>query len=808
MRHIRLVLLLALPILFCVTFNSKRGILPPFGKLLDPVAGFWQNCVGENAVPGKGGSLDGLKGKVSVVYDERHVPHIFADNAEDLYFMQGYVTARDRLFQMDLQTRAAAGRLSEVIDNPAVLRNDRMMRRWGMPTAAANTVAAMRKNPQTALAVDAYTAGVNKYIGELCTKGLPFEYKLLNFRPEPWTDLKCGYLLKLMSRDLTGHTRDMEKTNALLLLGDSLYAQLYPNTSTDGAPIIPNGTSYPYEIVKIDTPASYKPLELLPNLYYPEIDPHNGSNNWAVAGKKTKEGYPILCNDPHLGLRMPSLWYEVQLNAPGINCYGVSLPGSPGVIIGFNDKIAWGVTNASRDVLDWYHISFQDPSRKAYQYNGAWKATEVKVEEIKLANGKTYYDTVLWTHHGPVVYDRNFGQEGWPGNIAMRWAAHDTSNECLTFLLLNSAQNYDDYRNAISHFTCPGQNFIFAAQDGDVAITQQGRFPVKWPHQGEFLLDGSQPLHEWQGYIPFAQNPTIKNPERGFVSSANQFPADTAYPYNQAGNYEQYRNRRINDELEKMSGITPEDMMKFQNDNFNLKAADFLPTMLKLVNRNGISPEQTALLADLEKWNYINDAEQTAPTVWEEWWDATFATVCSDELGSPSPPADWPNSSIIGGLLVNHPAHSLIDDHNTPQVETAGDILKKALDTAWAGLQEWQAENAGKDWKWFEYNNVSVQHLLRLAPLGHDHLYMGGNSSIINATRKNTGASWRMIIQMGPEVKAWGVYPGGPSGNPGSKHYDTYVPQWAAGQYNELHLYPNADNAKSAGKVIQEFQPQ
>jgi penicillin amidase len=181
--------------------------------------------------------------------------------------------------------------------------------------------------------------------------------------------------------------------------------------------------------------------------------------------------------------------------------------------------------------------------------------------------------------------------------------------------------------------------------------------------------------------------------------------------------------------------------------------------------------------------------------------------VFQDELGSPEHPAEWPESYVLGQILLQNPNHPILDDRSTPQIEDAVAMLHRALDSAEYYLAEWKKDNGGKEWKWFEYNNVTVQHLLRLAPLGHDHLYMGGNAGIVNATRKNTGASWRMVVELGPEVKAWGIYPGGPSGNPGSKHYDSYVAQWAAGQYNELHLYRTAKAAKGAGKATHEFQP-
>src|SRR6185312_2651879 len=296
-----------------------------------------------------------------------------------------------------------------------------------------------------------------------------------------------------------------------------------------------------------------------------ERAPGIGSNNWAIAGSRSANGYPILANDPHLNLTFPSIWYQVQLSSPTSNVYGVSLPGAPCVIIGYNQNISWGVTNVDADVLDWYQVKFKDNSKNEYWYNNQWNKTTRKIEVINIKGQKPSVDTVIYTIHGPIVYDKEAqkkdGRDNVPVGDALRWIAHDESDDFKTFYLLNRGKNYDDYRKALTYFTAPAQNFIFADKEKDIAITPNGKMPLKFPEQGKYILDGSDPANDWQGWIPPEQNPTVKNPPRGFVSSANQSSTDPSYPYYINWRFELYdRGKRINDLLSTMKNATIDTM--------------------------------------------------------------------------------------------------------------------------------------------------------------------------------------------------------------------------------------------------------
>jgi penicillin amidase len=785
----------------------KWGTIPAFGPLLNPSTGLWRNCESSDLYWSGDHDLQGLQAPVTVQYDDRRVPHIFAENDHDLYFMQGYVTARDRLFQMEMSTYRAAGRLTEVLGNEKLIKIDRMNRRMGMLMSAENALKFVSTDSKMMGALEAYAEGVNAYTQNLAPQDLPFEYKLMGIQPEPWTPLKSLLMSKLMALQLSGYSDDLKFSNAVSKVGRPMFDSLFTEFTDSLDPIIPSGTPWDFKAMKLDTPAGYDPNVMTGKLLYPDINPNNGSNNWAVAPSKSASGYAMLCNDPHLNLTLPSIWYEVQLTGPDHSVYGVSLPGAPTIIIGFNQKIAWGVTNSERDVLDWYNIEFKDETQTEYKYNGKWVACTIKIEEIKVKGGPSVFDTVSYTQHGPVMYDASFTEKGRPVNLALRWTAHDASNELRTFYQLNRATSHDEYREALKAFGCPGQNFVFASAAGDIAITQNGAFPAKWPGQGRFILDGSDLRHHWQATIPWEQNPYIKNPTRGFVSSANQIPVDSLYPFDVAGKYEMYRNRRINSVLGEERKFTPNDMKKLQQDAHNLMAAEVLPALLSLLDRSKLSAGEQALVKDLEAWNLQADTALTAPSVFEAWVDSIGNLMWDDDFSDPDHPMKHPDPFVSTQLVMHRPLHPLMDDKRTPEVEDAKAIVNKAFKGAAAQLEEWKSKQ-GKDWKWSSFRNLRILHLAgeSLKAFGYTEVPANGNHNCVNANYDTHGPSWRMVVELGPEPRAWGIFPGGSSGNPGSRFYDNAVMDWARGVYYPLHFWKAGVAAESV-KSTETFKP-
>lgn len=794
MKWLKLILLGTIAGLLLYFGEKGVGDLPAPGKLFDPFAGFWQNkAAGDELLSDR--EIPGLQETVQVVWDDRHVPHIFAQNTHDLYLAQGYILARDRLWQMDFITRAADGRLAEILGE-RLLPYDRFRRRLGMTYATENALRAMQDFPDAMAIANAFSDGVNAWIAGLSPKDLPLEFKLMDYAPEPWQPEKSALVLKYMAWDLTGRFTEKSMTRTRAAFPPEVMQRLYPFYPPFTDPIIPPGTAWDFQPLSIpasseNVPASAEALRTMPE--HAQI---LGSNNWAVSGSKTASGNPILCNDPHLGLNLPSIWYEMQLSAPGVNVYGVTLPGTPGIIIGFNENIAWGFTNAGSDVLDWYEVEFRDGDHTAYRYNGEWRATTPRVEEIKVKGGATVRDTVYYTHQGPVVYlqgQKPF-QNNIPTNAAMRWVAHDPSAEILTFLTLNSAKNYEDYLRALSYFDCPAQNTVYADVEGNIAIWHNGKFPLRRRGQGRFIEDGSSPESEWLGWIPREHNPHVKNPPRGFVSSANQAPADPSYPYYLGWNYARSdRGSRINEVLRQKESITPADMMALQLDNLNMRARRMLPGLLPMLPADSLSPVQQQVKQILQQWDFKSVATAQAPIVFQNLWNELYRRIWADDIERKEGNLQWPRGDVTIEMILNHPESAFFDDRNTGAYETLPGLVvasfRAACDTLISRLGA-----PGPAWEWGRASGTDILHLARIPGMGRMGLRTNGGLGIVNATGRTHGPSWRMIVELEPgNVKAWGIYPGGQSGNPGSRYYDSFVDDWVEGKYYPLVFLKTAD---------------
>ena len=773
-----------------VTLNTKLLLPAPLAKLLSPQHGIWQNAENANANFKVDLSFLKLKGKVNVYLDERLVPHVFAEQENDVYFVQGYLHAKFRLWQMELQTHAAAGRASEIIGGKA-LTHDREFRRLGMGYAAEISLKEMEADSTTKASCDAYTAGVNAYINTLTISQLPIEYKLIGYTPEPWSNLKTALFLKYMSYDLAAHEDDIEMTNAKSFFSPADVDLLYPAKQDSLDPIIPKGTMYAAPKLLVKQPATadsvyFKNKDLLV-MNEEKPDRENGSNNWAVSAGKTKNGAPILCNDPHLGLNLPSLWFEMQLSTPTFNAYGATFPGAPSVIIGFNDNCAWGVTNGGRDVRDYYEIKFKDDSRTEYWFDSAWKKTQFRIETIKVKDSANYVDTVAYTVFGPVMYDKSFSGNRTGNNkyYAVRWTAHDPSKELLTFNLLNHAKNYSDYLTAVVNMHTPGQNFAFAAKNGDIAMRTQGAWPAKWKGQGDFIMPGTDSNYMWQGIIPADEIPFQFNPLRGFVSSANQKPADSAYPYYLGRDYPPYRGFIINRKLTAMDNITPQDMMAMQTNNYDVFAEMARPVFLKNIKEALLDDDEKKYLYILKTWDCNNEVNSTGPTVFKVLWQSFYSQVYDDEFSKAPAVIMHPfESSLLDGILRDS-NYKFLDNIETTQKETLADDVTAAFKIAAVQLKKIEIEGR---LAWATYKATRVNHLTKLEPFSRLNLPVGGGTNCINATKENHGPSWRMVVSLTAQTEAYGVYPGGQSGNPGSQFYDNFIDQWAAGKYYPLWM--------------------
>ena len=370
----------------------------------------------------------------------------------------------------------------------------------------------------------------------------------------------------------------------------------------------------------------------------------------------------------------------------------------------------------------------------------------------------------------------------------------------MAFYYLNRAKNYDDYRKALTYYVAPAQNFVFASNQNDISITPNGKLPLKWKEQGKFIMDGSNPAHDWQGWIPVDQNPTVKNPARGFVSSANQFSTDPTYPYYLGWRFApSERAIRINERLEKMQKATVDSLRMLQNDNFNVEARRILPVLMKILNADSSETKNPAYQT-LAKWNMKNDANEVGATIFERWIKELRYIVFEDEfpMKDLNSPMTYPSRNRMWDMVVNEPTAKWFDDVSTKnKQETLQDIVKHSFKASIDSLTLKHGSMNPENWAWNKVKSTDINHLGRLPGFGRQDIPNGGGAGIVNATTELNGPSWRMVVQLDKGwPKAYGLYPGGQSGNPASPFYDNMIDKWAKGELNEL-LFMKSKDEKS-----------
>jgi penicillin amidase len=784
--------LMALTLLVSL-LSVRLFFVPPMGKLFDPFIGAVQNS-DESALYAKKWKMTNmhLKDVVTVYFDNRKVPHIYAKNADDLYFAQGYVTASLRLWQMDFMSYAAAGRLSEIFDEQ-FFDYDRGQRRMGILKAAKDALKLIESDPQTRAVLNAYTKGVNAYIQQLGYKKMPIEYKLMDYSPESWTNLKTVLIMKYMAATLSGYEEDYSMTGLMLILGEEKFNKLYPEFTAHITPIVPDSLKRADSFTTHIAKPGYLDYSFLSSgsiLASNSFNPHLGSNSWVVSGKKTKSGHPILSNDPHLAFSMPAIWVEMQLSAPGINVYGVAIPGTPAVIIGFNENIAWGLTNGEVDVKDWYKLKISDDYKK-YKLDDKWVELDAQVEEIKRRGQKPYYDTVYYTLHGPIVGNRGYTPQKELVNFALRWSLHRPSNEFFTFIQLASAKNYNDFTEAVKHYASPVQNFMFASKTNDIAVRHQGSMPIKWTGQGKFVMDGTRSSFLYSRDIPFDSLPQLLNPSCNYVLSANQHPTNSSYPYYYNGHFAETRAKRIRHLLESGEKFDPEKMIEMQLDNVNALAVEVLPGLVRAIRQDSTDPGKMETLESLKNWDGAYNIDDRNSLVFNLWWDKVKQYTW-DEMTNYSFRYRFPDDYVLLDMIRSDSTNEYFDILSTQAKENAPDVIQLAFDSA---ISESRKLKQSGVVRWGEYNRASFLHLARLMPYGRFGIVSGGSPETINATSPTFGPSWRMVVELGDKPVAYGVYAGGQSGNPGSKYYDNFLSDWNHGFYYPLLLFASEEEA-------------
>lgn len=746
--------------------------------------------------------------------DREGVKRVFAKNDDDLYFAQGFVVASDRLWQMDFLYRVAAGRLAEIVGERGAIP-DKLFRRFGIPQAATESAELMMQDPTTRSALSRYAAGVNAYIATLKPSDYPLEFKLLNYAPEPWTPAKTAHIMKFMAFNLSAHSRELPLTRSQARLSPEDFEDLFPLAFSAPEPIVPKGHRWAFRSLAPEAPRQPFRANLGRLEDYPSPNPANGSNNWAVAAKKSTTGRPILSNDIHLDYSLPSLWYEIQLSSPSQNVYGAALPGAPGIVLGFNSSLAWAVTNGGDDLLDWYELRFRDEKRREYLHEGEWRPVVESETTISVKGREPIRLALKRTHYGPIVYDESEEPAApWvPRGLAMRWAPLEPSNEVRAFLALNRAKSVDACHDAIAAFNWPPQNFLCA--DGrNIGLWHNGQYPIRWPGQGRTISDGSSRQFDWAGWIPRDQVPGVLNPERGFLSSANQPPTDASYPHYLGWPFEEpYRGIRINEMLRARARLSPEDLKAMQGDDLDAMARETLPPLLKaLPERASLSERQQKMLDTLAKWDFRFAPDSAAASIFDAWWSRLESEVWSEKF--PDPRAfSYPPSWRTAQLILNDPASRHFDQLSTPARETV-------RERAWSSFADAEmdlVQKLGGDpsrWKWSDARETAIPHAAKIPGLGRKAFAARGDRFSVFANTGGHGPVWKLVVALGAggdghdggEPKAWAIYPGGQSGDPASVHYDSFVDRWAQNELRELAFLkgPESTLTNPAGTVVLE----
>jgi penicillin amidase len=795
----------------------------------------------------------GLQSAVTVIRDQWGVPHIYADNPHDLFLAQGYATSQDRLWQMEFWRRIGAGRLSEILGK-STLENDLFIRAIGWRRAAEVDYKMLGQEERDAL--QWYADGVNAFINTH-KDNLPIEFTILGltgvkFTPEPWTPVDTITWGKVMAWDLGGNwEEELLRMRILAKYGDERGAQiinaLWPPYPSDHPVIVPTGVAWQ----NLGDGAVTEAAELRALMQTGKEG--IGSNNWVIAGSRTTTGKPLLANDMHLGIQMPSIWYEVGLHCRmvNVNCpYNVTgfvFAGVPGVVVGHNDRITWGVTNLGPDVQDLYIERVNPQNSNQVEYQGKWEDVTAIPETVRVtgknlpkdfqptANMKVSYDAatnmtlvafnVRVTRHGPILNDVVKSLRNSPNAIAMKWTALQPGASVVPAVLaIDRAQNWIEFREALRHWDVPAQNFVFADVDGNIGYQAPGLIPIRAnpAKDGGAGGDGSAPVpgwmgeYEWTGYIPFDELPSRFNPKDGFIVTANNAVVDDKYPFFIARDWDAgYRAQRITDMIRAKDKLSVDDIKAIHGDDYVLFADQLMPYLQVL---RASTPTQKAALDAMMKWDRVAKRDSVGASVFEALVYHIIVDAFGDELG-PTLAEDYvggratPRAAI--GALLDRPNDPMWNDiGTTDRTETRDDILQRAFEETCRELESRLGGDVAR-WNWGRLHTTTFYHgslgksgiSLIEAIFNRGPVVTDGTSIAVNATSFSPepdsrytvvwGPSERYIADLADWTRSLSVHTTGQSGQPYNKHYDDFIDLWRNIQYHPM-LWSRADIEKNA----------
>ncbi len=764
--------------------------------------------------------LDDLRATVEVIRDRWGVPHIYAESLEDLFLAQGFVQAQDRFWQMELQRRTAAGRLSEIFGEVA-LPADRFLRRVELYREAEKSYQWMLKHEDAQL-LERFAAGVNTFIG---LKKLPVEFSLLRFKPESWTATDSVAWSNVITFGQSNNfVTELARAEVLRAGGPELAAKLELVPEAGHPLIIPPDGNY----AGADFSAILQEYSRLTELLG-LVRAGGGSNSWVVDGTKSATGQPLLSNDPHLSMQMPGVFYAMHLVAPDFEVMGATLPGLPGVMLGHNRHIAWGVTNTMADFQDAFIEQIDSLNPRRYFYKGEWHNFESHFEEIKVKGGITVRQEQFRSVHGPIVSEFQLG-----GNVAadggsvqsapvaLAWSLYERPISVNVVLDLNRARNWSEFRAALKNWHYPSLNFNYADVEGNIGYQYTGHIPIRAKGLGLLPNPGHTGEYDWLDAIPYEELPSILNPPAHFLVTANNKITDDDYPYFLPGDYlTGARAERIRQLLMAKERHSVADFREMQTDVLSLTGLKFRPYLTQLVGDEGL--ERRALAA-LASWDGSLAADSVGGCLYQVTMGKLLRLVFEPQLGLKA--TDHYLGVSEGGIssltaLSGKAGPHLIEflEKNDTSILPPGLSWEAALQQAFSKAVGWLRQKFGddiKEWEWGKLHQMPFSHVLGAKPpldriFNRGPLPVGGDADTIFQTAyaykdgqftANGGTpGWRMIADLSNWENSLMTVTGGQSGSPFSPHYADLIEPWLAGELHPM-LFSRATLAAHTAGVL------
>lgn len=730
-----------------------------------------------------------VKRPVRIERDSWGIPHISAEDDLDLFFGYGFATAQDRLFQLDYLRRKGQGRLAEIL-GPEGTESDLLVRTVGLPGIAAEEESLLPD--EVAQRLQAFSDGINAWM-ERARASLPIEFDLLDYEPEPWSPSASLAIQVEFQWYLTGRfpvivIPELAKRR---LPSPALYRAFLQGES-DEESILHAG----------DYAARPRQAGANPALGPAGGDPceGEGSNNWAIAGSRTRSGKPLLASDPHIAFAAVSCWYGVHLRSPSLSVAGTGYAGVPALMIGRNQRVAWGVTNNICSQRDLYQEKTDPAHPGCFLHDGNWEPARERSEEIRVKGAPSLTLTVRHSRNGPIVDSVLPPLASDTGPVSLRWLGAEGSGWLPALQRMNRAGSADQFRHALKEWIVPTWNLVFSDVDGNIGQQSTGRIPIRRLWERGYR-PGWDPAHQWDGLIPFEGMPRLKNPERGWIATANNRPAPDDYPYPLSGTWSSgHRARRVRQRIEGRRDLSREDLVGIQHDVLSLRARGCLPHLLQILDEQG--PENEEAVEELRGWDGRMETDSAGASIFE-----TFFTHWSRAVAGERFPEDQAElvSGAIGGL-----ASQLLREDPVGWFEHQP--RRSAVVRAWrAGLAELSRRMGPEvsSWTWGRAHRIHLRHVLSgrgdlgiLLDRGGQPVKGNGitvcNTGYDPNWGATMGANFRMIADLGsPDAGLWTVDAQGQSGNPGSPHYGDQLPRWLEGRYHYLALESRPPDIKT-----------